>query len=280
MTMENNALTLITGGNGKTGRRLAERLIAAGRPVRIGSRNATPAFDWEDRSTWASALDGVSAVYVAFQPDLSVPGALETLTAFYAQALAAGARKLILLSGRGEAEAEEAERALQATDADWTILRASWFSQNFSEAHFLEPLQEGELALPVGPAPEPFIDVEDIADVAFAALTQPGHSHRLYELTGPRALTFADVVAEIAAATGREITFAAIPAQEYRAALEEAQVPAEMSDLVLYLLTTILDGRNTQIAHGVRQALGREPRDFSEYVRQTAATGVWGGTHA
>jgi len=280
MTMENNDLTLITGGNGKTGRRLAERMIAARRPVRIGSRGATPAFDWEDRATWAGALDGVSAVYVAFQPDLTVPGALETLTALYAQALAAGARKLVLLSGRGEEEAQAAERALQATGADWTILRATWFSQNFSEGHFLEPLQEGELALPVGAVPEPFIDVEDIADVAFAALTQPGHSHRLYELTGPRALTFAEVVAEIAAATGREISFAAIPAQDYRAALEEAQVPADLTDLVLHLLTTVLDGRNTPVAHGVRQALGREPRDFSEYVRQTAATGVWGGTHA
>lgn len=278
--MENNDLTLITGGNGKTGRRLAERMIAAGRPVRIGSRSATPAFDWKDRSTWAGALDGVSAVYVAFQPDLSVPGALETVTAFHAQALAAGARKLVLLSGRGEVEAEEAEQALRATGADWTILRASWFSQNFSEAHFLEPLQAGELALPVGPVPEPFIDVEDIADVAFAALTQPGHSHKLYELTGPRALTFAEVVSEIADATGREIAFAAIPAEDYRAALEEAQLPADERNLVLYLLTTILDGRNTPVAHGVREALGREPRDFSEYVRQTAATGVWGGNHA
>ncbi|MDP3745554.1 MAG: NAD(P)H-binding protein [Phenylobacterium sp.] len=280
MTTENNDLTLVTSGNGKTGRRLADRLIAAGRPVRIGSRAASPAFDWEDRSTWAGALDGVSAVYVAFQPDLAVPGALETVTAFHVQAVAAGARKLVLLSGRGEAEAEEAEKALRATDADWTILRASWFSQNFSEAHFLEPLQEGELALPVGPVPEPFIDVEDIADVAFAALTRPGHSHRLYELTGPRALTFAQAVAEIAAATGREIAFAAPPADDYRVALLEAQVPADVSSLVLHLLTTVLDGRNARVAHGVREALGREPRDFSEYVRQTAATGVWGGTHA
>lgn len=278
--MENNGLTLITGGNGKTGRRIAERLLTADRPVRLGSRSTTPPFDWQDRSTWAAALQGVSGVYVAFQPDLTVPGALETMTAFYAQALAAGARRLVLLSGRGEEEAQKAEEALQVTRADWTILRASWFSQNFSEAHFLEPLLEGELALPVGPVPEPFIDAEDIADVACAALTQPGHSHRLYELTGPRALTFAEAVTEIAAATGREIAFAAIPAPDYRAALDESQVPAEVSDLVLHLLTTVLDGRNTPIAHGVREALGREPRDFSEYVRRTAATGVWGGHQA
>lgn len=278
--MENNSLTLITGGNGKTGRRIAERLLTADRPVRLGSRSTTPPFDWQDRSTWAAALQGVSGVYVAFQPDLTVPGALETMTAFYAQALAAGARRLVLLSGRGEEEAQKAEEALQVTRADWTILRASWFSQNFSEAHFLEPLLEGELALPVGPAPEPFIDAEDIADVAFAALTQPGHSYRLYELTGPRALTFAEAVKEIAAATGREIAFAAIPAPDYRAALDESQVPAEVSDLVLHLLTTVLDGRNTPIAHGVREALGREPRDFSGYVRRTAATGVWGGHQA
>lgn len=273
--MENRELILITGGDGKTGRRLAGRLMAAGRRVRRGSRSTIPPFDWRDRSTWARALDGVTAAYVAFQPDLAAPGALQTVNAFYAQALSAGVERLTLLSGRGEEEAQAAERALQATQADWTILRASWFSQNFSESHFLEPLRAGELALPVGPVAEPFVDVEDIADVAYAALTQAGHSRRLYELTGPRALTFAEAVAEIGTAAGRDIAFTAIAAEDYRAGLAAAQVPADVVDLVVHLLTTVLDGRNSQVADGVRQALGRPARDFSEYARQTAATGVW-----
>lgn len=266
---------LILGATGKTGRRIVQRLEAGGQTVRLGSREATPPFDWEDRSTWAAALDGVHAAYICFQPDLAVPGALETIQAFTDQAVENGVGKLVLLSGRGEVEAQQAERVVQTSGVDWTILRASWFCQNFSEAHFLEPILQGELVLPVGNIAEPFVDVEDIAEIAAATLTQPGHSGQLYELTGPRALTFAEAVAEIAGATDREIGFAAVSPDAYRDALEQEQLPPELIDLVLYLFTTVLDGRNTPVADGVQRALGRPPRDFSEYVRRTAATGVW-----
>jgi len=266
---------LILGATGKTGRRIAQRLEAGGQSVRLGSRGATPPFDWDDRSTWAAALDGVEAAYICFQPDLAVPGALATIQAFTDQAVASGVGKLVLLSGRGEIEAEQAEQVVQNSGVDWTILRASWFCQNFSEAHFLEPILQGELVLPVGNVAEPFVDIEDIAQIAVAALTQPGHSAQLYELTGPRALTFGEAVAEIARATGREIGFAAVPGDAYRHGLEQEQLPGELIDLVMYLFTTVLDGRNTGVADGVNRALGRPPRDFSEYVRRTAATGVW-----
>lgn len=274
--MNNHQQTiLILGATGKTGRRIAQRLEADGQPVRLGSRGATPPFDWENRSTWAAALEGVQAAYISFQPDLAVPGALETVQAFTAQAVNSGVGKLVLLSGRGELEAEQAERVVQNSGVDWTILRASWFCQNFSEAHFLEPILQGELALPVGDIAEPFVDVEDIAEIAVAALTQPGHCGQLYELTGPRALTFADAVAEIARATDRDIGFVAVPPDAYRQALEQEQLPAELVDLVLYLFTTVLDGRNTPVTDGVQRALGRAARDFSDYVRRTAETGIW-----
>ncbi|WP_454835200.1 NAD(P)H-binding protein [Pseudomonas lini] len=267
---------LILGATGKTGRRITQRLKAAGSPVREGSRVANPPFDWEDQATWDAALDGIHAVYIAYQPDLAVPGALETVQAFTDLAVKSGVSKLVLLSGRGEVEAEQAERVIQNSGVDWTILRASWFSQNFSEAHFLEPIFQGELALPVGNIAEPFVDVEDIAEIAVEALTKPGHSGQLYELTGPRALTFAEAVNEIARETQRDIQFIAVPPQAYREALEQAQLPAQLIDLVLYLFTTVLDGRNTPIADGVQRALGRPARDFTGYVRRTAATGVWG----
>lgn len=275
-----NDLILVLGANGKTGRRIAERLQAAGHPVRLGSRAGNPPFDWEDRSTWSAVLDGVQAVYISYQPDLAVPNALETVQAFINQALESGARKLVLLSGRGEVEAAQVEQLLQTCGAEWTVLRASWFCQNFSEGHFLEPILEGELALPVGPVAEPFVDVEDIAEIAVAALTRSRHAGQLYELTGPRALTFAEAVDEIARATGRDIRFVSVPTQAYREALEQSQLPTELIDLVLYLFTTVLDGRNTPIADGVQRALGRPPRDFSDYVRRTAASGVWGSRHA
>jgi uncharacterized protein YbjT (DUF2867 family) len=277
MSNDTTNVTLVLGGTGKTGRRVADRLRAAGRPVRVGSRAANPGFDWDDRLTWGAALSDVGSVYVAYQPDLAAPGALETVRAFFAQSVASGVRKLVLLSGRGEVEAEEAEQSLQAMDVDWTILRASWFSQNFSENFWLEPIIAGEFALPVGQVAEPFVDVEDIADIAFTALTRPGHAGQLYEVTGPRALTFAEAVDEIGRATGRDIRFSTVTPEAYRAALALAHVPDEVIDLVLYLLTTVLDGRNTPVADGVQRALGRAPRDFSDYVRLTAATGVWAG---
>ena len=273
--MNTQGTLLILGATGKTGRRIAQRLTLAELPVRFGSRQANPPFDWEDRSTWEAALDGVHAVYISYQPDIAVPGAVETVQAFTDLAVKSGVDKLVLLSGRGEVEAEHAERVIQNSGIDWTILRCSWFSQNFSEAHFLEPILQGELALPVGNIAEPFVDVEDIVEIAVQALTQPGHSGQLYELTGPRALTFADAVDEIAQATGRNIRFVAVPPAIYREALEQEQLPAELNDLVLYLFTTVLDGRNTPLADGVQRALGRPARDFGDYVRRTAATGAW-----
>jgi uncharacterized protein YbjT (DUF2867 family) len=275
MPTTTQALTLITGGTGKTGRRVADRLAARGLPVRIGSRSGAPPFDWDDRSTWPEALRGATAAYVAFYPDLAVPGAAATIAAFTEAALAAGTRRLVLLSGRGEEEAQAAERIVRASDADWTIVRCSWFSQNFSESFFQEPVRAGELALPVTEVAEPFVDAEDIADVAVAALTDDRHIGRLYELTGPRLLRFDEAVAEIAAATGRPVRFVPITDEQFVAGLTEAGLPADLVALLRFLFTEVLDGRNQHLADGVQQALGRPPRDFREFARDAAAAGAW-----
>jgi uncharacterized protein YbjT (DUF2867 family) len=267
--------TLILGGTGKTGRRIVERLNARGAAVRVGSRAGDPPFDWEDPETWTPAIDGASAAYVSFFPDIAVPGAPETIAAFADLAVASGARRLVLLSGRGEEEAQRAEQALQASGADWTIVRCSWFMQNFSESFLREPVLAGEVALPVGDTPEPFVDAEDIADVATAALTEAGHAGQIYELTGPRVLTFAEAVAEIAAATGRPVAFASVPADDYAQAMRAEGVPEDVIALTNYLFSEVLDGRNAQLADGVQRALGRPPRDFTEFVRGAAAAGAW-----
>ena len=267
---------LVLGANGKTGGRVLDRLRAAGHAVRVGSRSAQPRFDWEDRTTWTAALDGVRAVYVAYQPDLCVPGAVETVTAFYDAAAEAGVERVVLLSGRGEPEAQDAEKALQATALDWTIVRASWFFQNFSENYFLDEIVAGAITLPEGLAPEPFIDADDIADIAAEALVDTRHSRKLYELTGSQAFTFPEAIAQISAATNRQIDCNIISMDDYAKLLSEAGLPPDLSWLVIYLFTTVLDGRNTPIAHGVEQALGRPPRTFADYVARTAPTGVWG----
>jgi uncharacterized protein YbjT (DUF2867 family) len=267
--------TLVLGGTGKTGRRVAHRLTARGVPTRIGSRSGTPRFDWDDATTWKPALRDVAAVYVVYYPDLAFPGAAETIRSFATTAVASGVRRLVLLSGRGEEEAQISERAVQVAGAEWTILRASWFSQNFSEHFLLEPVLRGVIALPAEDVAEPFVDAEDIADVAVAALIEDGHAGQLYELTGPRLLTFTDVAAEIAKATDRDIQYLAVSPADYAAAAIQDGVPPEEAHSLTELFTRVLDGRNARVANGVQRALGREPRDFTDYARDTAATGVW-----
>jgi uncharacterized protein YbjT (DUF2867 family) len=265
--------TLVLGGTGKTGRRIVERLQAQGVSVRVGSR-ALP-FDWYDATTWPGALEGVSAVYVSFFPDLAIEGAPERIGAFARLAASVGVTRLVLLSGRGEPEAQRAEQEVIAAGTEWTVVRCSWFAQNFSEAFLLDGVLAGEVAVPAGDVPEPFVDVEDIADVATAALTQDGHHGQIYELTGPRALRFDEAVAEIAAASGRSVRFVPVPGEAFHAGMLEAGVPLDQAALVSFLFREVLDGRNAQPQDGVRRALGRAPRDFGEYARVTAASGAW-----
>ncbi|WP_217369232.1 NmrA family NAD(P)-binding protein [Nonomuraea antri] len=261
---------LITGATGKTGRRIADRLTALGLPVRSGSRSATPAFDWADRATYAPALDGVESAYLSYYPDLAFPGALADIEAFVEQAKAAGVGRLVLLSGRSEEQAQAAEEVVKGSGLEWTILTCSWFMQNFSEGFLLDPVLSGVIALPAQDVAEPFLDVDDIAEIAVAALTGDAHAGRHYELTGPRLLTFADVAAELSKATGRDIVYLPVTSAEFLASAVEHGVPEEEAAGLNALFTDVLDGRNAYVADGVRQALGRPARDFTDFARTFA----------
>ena len=175
-TTRSQGLTLVLGGTGKTGSRVVERLASRGALSRVGSRAGDPPFDWGDQSTWDAVLDGVTAAYISYVPDLAIPGATDAVRAFVERAVEHGVRRLVLLSGRGEEEAQRCERIIQRADIEWTVVRASWFCQNFSEGAFFDMVLAGEIALPAGDVGEPFIDADDIADVAVAALTEDGHA--------------------------------------------------------------------------------------------------------
>tara|TARA_R110002072_G_scaffold89861_4_gene201253 strand:+ start:651 stop:1532 length:882 start_codon:yes stop_codon:yes gene_type:complete len=274
--MENMNNILVIGGTGKTGQKVVKRLSEAGHNVRIGSRSATPAFDWENPETWSQSMEGMDKVYITFQPDLAVPGALEAIEELTKKAKQSNVKKLVLLSGKGEREAELCEQVVIHSGLDYTIVRASWFNQNFSESFFLEPILEGFVALPQADAKVPYVDTDDIADVAVAALLGEEHNGKIYQLTGPRQLTFKEVIQEISDATGRDIAFTPIALPAYTQVMKQQGVPADFVWLIEYLFSEVLGNpNNAEITHDIEKVLGRKPKDFSDYVKETAATGIW-----
>ena len=268
-------LTLVLGATGKTGRRVVQSLWEAGHPVRMGSRQAEPCFDWDKPITWDACLESVTQVYVNYSPDLAMPKARAAITAFTDLAFRKGVRKLVLLSGRGKEEALTCEQIVRNSGMDWTVVRSAWFNQNFSEGEFTGMVKAGDIALPTRGICEPFVDVHDIADVITAALTEPGHEGMIYETSGPRLMSFETIAEELSNALGRTISFTEIPHEVFISGLEGVGMPGEMVSLLDYLFSTIMDGRNAHLSYGVQEALGRPPRDFRDYAQLTALTGVW-----
>ncbi|MEP5517207.1 MAG: NAD(P)H-binding protein [Bauldia litoralis] len=269
-----NQTILVIGSTGKTGSRIAAILAERGFSVRHGSRKAAIPFDWEAPETWAAALDGVSSAYVSYFPDLAFPGASEKIEALTRVAAEAGVKRLVLLSGRGQSHAQAAEAIVARSGLDYTLVRASWFAQNFSEGYLRDQVLDGIVAVPAGTVREPIVDVDDIADVAVAALTEDRHSRQLYEVTGPRLPGFDEMAAELAAATGRPVRYMPITFDAFHAAMTEAG-GTFVADVFTAISREVLDGRNESLGDGVQRALGRAPRDFTDFAQAAAAQGAW-----
>ncbi|MGZ8750572.1 MAG: NmrA family transcriptional regulator [Pseudonocardia sp.] len=268
----------VLGGTGHTGRRVVRRLRHRGIPVRVGSRAGAPAFHWERLETWAPLLDGAAAAFVAYTPDIAFPGADETMAALGEEARRLGLGRLVLLSGRGELGAARSEEALRSGGVRVTVLRSSWFAQDFSEHFLLDPVLAGVLALPTADVPERFIDLEDLADVAVEMLCRHQSVDTTLELTGPRLLTFADAAAELSKATGRRIDVVSVPPAEFVAGAVAAGVPGEEAAALTDLFVEVLDGRNASVSEDMQRVLGRPATDFAAFARRTADTGVWDQT--
>lgn len=267
---------LVIGGTGKTGRRVVEGLKQQNHNVRIGTRSNDPAFDWEDPSTFRGALKGMDRAYIVYYPDLAVPGAKEAISALTEAAKQEGLEKIVLLSGKGEKEAEACEAIVVNSGLNYTLVRASWFNQNFSESFLLEPVLAGNVALPMPEAAIPFVDVDDIADVVTKVLLDDSYNGQLITVTGPRQLTFQDVVEEIAYGTGREISYEPISLEEYKMVMQAAGLPADYVWLLQYLFKEVLGNpENQDVSDDVEKVLGRKATDFREYVKKTADTGIW-----
>ncbi|MBY8850623.1 NAD(P)H-binding protein [Saccharothrix sp. MB29] len=276
----NNGTTLVLGATGKTGRRVAARLRLRGTPVRTASRSSPTRFDWSDPDGWAGVLRDVAAVYVVAPP---VPGPVH---GFVARAEAAGVRRLVLLSGRGAdtwgdsdfgRDMRSAEDAVRGSALEWTVLRASNFDQNFDEDLFHAPLVAGELALPADAVPEPLVDVEGVADVAATVLGEGDrHAGRVYELTGPRAVTFGEAVELISRASGRPVTYRRTSPAEYAASLVEGGWGEDDAHHVAEMFVLMERGLLAATTDDVATVLGRAPRSFEDYVLRAAAAGAWG----
>lgn len=266
-------LTLVLGATGMTGRRVAQRLWDGGHPIRVGSRFAEPSFDWRRRATWRPALYNVRSVFLCFHPDVAAPAAHVAIRSFVEVALDSGAPRIVLLSRRGNVAAQRCERALTESSADWTILRSSWLAQTFSEGWLVDAIQRGRVPLPVAQEPEPFVDADDVADVAFQALARSGHSGRIYDLTGPRALTFEAATAAIAFASGRAIRFENVSRERFAEEAARYRMPRERAALASHLLESVSGGREAAPTGDVRRVTGRAPRTFETYARNAFAPG-------
>ena len=261
-------LTGVIGSTGKTGSRIIGRLRAEGIEVRPLGRRTEPSFDWDRPASWPAALTGVRRLYVAFVPDLAGPGSERSIARLLDVATAAGVERIVLLSGRGEAGAERCEQLVLRSGIPAVIVRASWFAQNFTEG-MLRPV-DGMIALPAGTRREPFVDVDDIADVAVAALVGDGHDGRIYEVTGPELLGFADAASILTETTGHPVQYVPLGFDEFHAILE-AELDTASADLLTDLCREVFDGRNETIATGVRDAIGREPRSLRDVLTAAAA---------
>jgi uncharacterized protein YbjT (DUF2867 family) len=259
---------LVLGPTGKTGRRVVRALSAAGVQIRPASRSSAVRFDWSDESTWQPALQGVTAAYVIAPYD---PAAAEP---FVRLAKSSGVRRLVLLSGRGldEAPAEffqgmrAAEEALRASDLSWTILRANNFNQNFSEEIWESEVRAGRLSLPVDGTPEPFVDVQDIAEVATLVLTSNGeHDGQTYNLTGPEALTFTDALRKISPA----VELVELTPAEYHDALVSQGVPEAEAAELNAVYEAMRKGLLTTPTDDIPRLLGRPATSFDTYVATT-----------
>ncbi|MFJ3405095.1 NAD(P)H-binding protein [Promicromonospora sp. NPDC090134] len=286
-TATTTAPILVTGGTGRTGRRVADRLRAQGHQPRIASRSgaapsgapsAAPSavpFDWHDDAGWDAALDGTSAVYVCYSPDLALPGADAVIDAFTARAVRHGVERIVLLSGRGEDGARACEDLALAASAATTVVRCSWFQENFSEHFLLDGVLDGRLAVPADQVREPFVSLEDVADVATLALTSDAHAGEVLELTGPEALTFTEVAHALSAATGRTVEHVPLTPADFVAELTAAGVHPEEAEGLAWLFQEVLDGRNTPTTDTVERVLGRPATPFDAFARRAAASGAW-----
>lgn len=283
MTSDNPIL--VTGATGNTGRPLAEALVRLGAPVRAmvrdpASRTTLPdgvqvaAADFDDAASLAAALDGAGQAYLV-TPSSEQAGAQQKR--FADLAAAAGVRHLVVLSQLAAAEDSPVrflryhaavERHVRDLGIGYTFLRPNLFFQGLLA--LAKPIAaEGRFFAPIGDAPVSAVDVRDIADVAAAVLTQAGHEGATYTLTGPAAVTHAEMAAALGAALGREITFTDVPPEAFAESLRGVLPPWQLEGL-LEDYAHYRRGEAAMVSPAVAEVTGHPATDFAQFARDYA----------
>jgi uncharacterized protein YbjT (DUF2867 family) len=257
---------LVIGASGKTGSRVAKMLMDSNMPVKLASRSSDITFNWNDVSNWPKVLSNVKAMYVTYFPDLALPQAPKDIEVLCRIALQQGVKHITLLSGRGEEVARECEQIVQHSGLSWTIIRASWFAQNFSEGLFHQLLTSNTVELPVGDVKEPFIDIDDISEIAYESLIEPRHKNELYEVTGPELLSFADVIESVNEMFDKQVRFQQVSISDFCINMAKVGIEPPTIEMLQYLFCHVLDGRNEYVTNDVHRALGRNARSFNEFL--------------
>jgi uncharacterized protein YbjT (DUF2867 family) len=267
---------LILGGTGRTGSLVASRIAGRGIPARTASRHGSDVFfDWDDPATYPDALAGTDLVYLV-TPVLRVRYAPQVAD-FLDQSEAAGVRHVTLLSTyNGDRAPREIDIA--AVEADLaarggfthSILRPAWVMQNFTDDHL--PVINGTLCVPSGGGSEAFVDAADIAAVAAETLLNPGaHAGARYALTGPRAITFDDVAASIAAVSGRPVGYKDIDQEAWISGAIAAGLPADYAVMLRWLTGSVISGDGARPTGDIEAVTGRPAGSFEAFARRNAA---------
>jgi ergot alkaloid biosynthesis protein len=264
---------LITGGTGKNGRRIVEKLRQRGIEPRIASRSAIGAdsvyFDWMDAETYESAAAGVRAVFLV--APTGVHDLLGAMQPFLEHAIQVGVKRFVLLSASSLEENGPMMGAvhgfLKRHAPHWNVLRPTWFMQNFSEQQHLQTIcEEGVIYSATGDGRVPFIDIGDIAAVAVEALVQPYFPDRDLVLTGPEALSYTDVAQMISEAASIRVWHCRLSEPELTARFCEGGLPAEYAHTLAAMDSAISSGVEDRVTHEVGTITGCRPTSFAEFA--------------
>ncbi|HEX4224687.1 MAG TPA: NAD(P)H-binding protein [Pseudonocardiaceae bacterium] len=273
---------LVIGSTGTTGSRVAAGLAARDVPVRLATR--TPRrpgqvrFDWTDPDTHRSALHGADAVYLIAPIGVADPAPL--VEPLLHDAVEAGVRRIVLLSSSAITDETPGlgalPRQVRTIIPEWTVLRPSWFMNNFTGDHpVADGVRTGEIVTATGSGRVGFVDAEDIAAVAVRALTdrQPHNTDHL--ITGPDALSYDDAAAIITEVTGRPVAHRAVGVAELLGRL--SAYPPDFAAILAALDVAIGAGAEDRVTETVTRVTGRPPRDFRAFVRAELRRSIMAG---